>query len=161
MAGLCTLAQLEFDHLDLRICRLFGEADRIETAIGSAASEIAAANFPDKVATIFAVIGADAAFTRIVREVPETRALVERTNGVRAQRPEAHCGDVEDRCHIGRSAMVTADGYPEGGRIGDWGGPRGMSDELVTVLVDVDERAESPITALVLGARVDEGALRS
>src|SRR5262249_11237341 len=68
MAGLGTLADLEFHHLDLVFARNPRELVRIEGAVAMAAAEIARANLPDDVAAHFAVIGADAALPGIVGE---------------------------------------------------------------------------------------------
>ena len=50
MAGFGALAHLDFDHAHLRVLRLNGKAFRVETAIGRAAAEIAAADLPDQIA---------------------------------------------------------------------------------------------------------------
>lgn len=49
------------------------------------------------VAAVLAVVGADAAFAGVVVEAAELRALVERADGVGAERAEAHRRDVEHR----------------------------------------------------------------
>ena len=58
--------------------RLRGEALRDELAVRVAAAEIAAADLPDEVAAMLAVVAADAAFAGVVGEVAELGALVER-----------------------------------------------------------------------------------
>ena len=78
-------------------------------AVVVAAAEIAAADLPDQVAAEFAMIAADAAFAGVVREAAELGALVEGANGVRAERAEAHGGDVEERQRIGLAAVGAAD----------------------------------------------------
>src|SRR5690606_10390026 len=62
------LADLQLDHPDLRIGRPFRKAGGVEAAVFGAASEIAAADFPDQVAAMLAMIGADRALSGIVRE---------------------------------------------------------------------------------------------
>src|SRR5690606_37721160 len=86
MAGLCPLAQLEFDQLDLRICRLLGEAGRIEASVRRPAAEIAAADFPDEVATMFSMIRADTPCPGIMCEAAEPRALVQRADCIGTER---------------------------------------------------------------------------
>src|SRR3546814_16783947 len=76
LAGLGALADLEFDHLDLRVGRLLRKADRVEPAVGGPAAEIAAADFHAKVAAMLALIGADRTFAGIMRESAKLRALV-------------------------------------------------------------------------------------
>jgi hypothetical protein len=75
MAGLGTLADLDLDHLHLRVLRLGGEAFGVEAPVLGAAAEIAAAQFPDQVAAVFAVVGADAAFAGVMGKLPR-RALL-------------------------------------------------------------------------------------
>src|SRR5207253_11517448 len=61
VAGLGALRDLDLDHLDLGGARLLGELFRVELAVGSAAAEIAAADLPDQVAAVLAVVAADRA----------------------------------------------------------------------------------------------------
>ena len=68
MAGLGALADLELDHLDLVVAGDAGEFVRIEGAVAVAAAEIAGADFPDDVAAVLAVIGADAALAGVMGE---------------------------------------------------------------------------------------------
>src|SRR5699024_4447194 len=66
VAGLGALAELDLDHPHLRLLRLGGEALRIECAVLGAAAEVAAAQLPDQVAAMLAVVRADAAFAGVV-----------------------------------------------------------------------------------------------
>src|SRR5207302_4233926 len=109
MAGLGALADLEFDHLDLIVRREAGEFLRIERAVAIAAAEIAGADFPDDVAAVLAVIGADAALAGIVREIALVGARVQRAHRVGAERAEAHRRDIEDRGRIRFGAIGAAD----------------------------------------------------
>ena len=85
VARLGALAQLELDHLDLRIGRGRGEALGREAAVRVAAAEIAGADLPDDVAAVFAVVGAEAALAGVMREAAELGALVQRADGVGAR----------------------------------------------------------------------------
>ena len=96
MPRLGTLAQLDFDHLHLRVTRLFGETLRVEAPGRSAAAKIATADFPDQITTVFAVIRADTAFASVMGKTPLLGALIERGNSVGTQRTEAHCRDIEN-----------------------------------------------------------------
>src|SRR5579863_4080019 len=82
MAGLCALAQLDLDHLDLLAGGDAGESLGGKGAIGISGAEIAGAQLPDDVAAEFPVIGAEASLTGIVREAALFGALVERPDGV-------------------------------------------------------------------------------
>src|SRR3954470_12323681 len=97
MAGLGALADLELDHLDLVLGRDAGECLRIEAAVEMTATEIAGADLPDDVAAHLAMVGAEAALARVMREAALPGAGIERAHGVRAERAEAHRGDVEHR----------------------------------------------------------------
>src|SRR5690606_9778255 len=68
VAGLGALAQLQFDHLHLRIGRLVAEPLRVEPALRRPAAEIARADFPDDVAAPRAVMAADPALARVMGE---------------------------------------------------------------------------------------------
>src|SRR5687768_537610 len=100
MSRLRPLAELYLDHLDLIGGGLLRESAGIELAVGGPAAEIATAQFPDQVAAMFTVVAADAALARVMGEIAQFGALVERQDGVRAQRAEAHRRDVEDRGRI-------------------------------------------------------------
>ncbi|MOA29319.1 hypothetical protein D3C78_1503270 [compost metagenome] len=156
MAGLGALAHLDFDHPHLRVLCLGGEALRVETSVGGAAAEIAAAQLPGQVAAVFAVIGADAAFTGVMGEVAEFGALVQCPNGVGAQRAETHRRDVEQRRRVRLAALWAADGHPETVRVAQGRGAHGVADELETGLVHIDQRAERFVGTFIFGARVDQ-----
>src|SRR3954451_7989113 len=105
MTGLGALADLEFDHLDLVVGRDAGEFFRVERAIAIAAAEIAGADLPDDVTAIFAMIGADTALARVMREVALPGAAIQRAHGVGAKRAKTHRRDVEYRCRIRLAAI--------------------------------------------------------
>src|SRR3546814_16632353 len=63
-----SLAQLDLDHLHLIRLRRVAKAFGIETPGVVAAAEIAAAELPDDVAAVRAVIGAESAFAGVVIE---------------------------------------------------------------------------------------------
>jgi hypothetical protein len=71
MAGLGALAELQLDHLDLRVGGGGGEAFGRESAVGVAGAEIARADLPDDVAAVLAVIGAEATLAGVVGEAAE------------------------------------------------------------------------------------------
>ncbi|MND42383.1 hypothetical protein D3C80_331560 [compost metagenome] len=76
VARLGALAELDLDHLHLRRARLLGEALRVEAAVLGAAAEVATADFPDQVTAMFAVVRADAAFTRVMGKTAHARTAV-------------------------------------------------------------------------------------
>src|SRR5699024_10549205 len=82
MAGFGALADLDFDHLDLRINRLLGKALRTESAILIAAAKIPRANFPDQIAAMLAVITTDTTLTRILGKTAIRGTLVHRQDGI-------------------------------------------------------------------------------
>jgi len=80
-----TLAHLDFDHAHLRGAGLGGKALRVETPVRGAAAEIATAQFPGQVAAMFAVIGTDTAFTRVVGKITEFCTLIQGADRVGTQ----------------------------------------------------------------------------
>lgn len=101
MPRLRTLAQLDLDHLDLRACGLFGKTLWVEKSGFRPTTEIPAADFPDKIAAVLAVVGTYSAFAGVVGEPAQLCTLVQGSNGIGAQRTEAHGRDIENRRHIG------------------------------------------------------------
>src|ERR1700688_4482664 len=110
MSGLGALADLEFDHLDLIVGGDAGEFLWVERAVPVAAAEIAGADFPDDVAAILAVIGADAALAGVMGEAAFFGAGIQRAHGIGTERAETHRGDVEDRGRIRLGAIWAANG---------------------------------------------------
>ena len=86
---------------------------RIEGAVAVAAAEIAGADFPDDVAAVLAMIGADAALAGVMRKAAFLGAGVQRAHRVRAERAKTHRRDVEDRRRIRPGAIRAADGDAE------------------------------------------------
>ncbi|MCY1427911.1 hypothetical protein D9M71_437790 [compost metagenome] len=161
VARLGALAELDLDHLHLWRARLLGETLRVEAAVLGAAAEVATADFPDQVTAMFAVVRADAAFAGVMGKTAHARTAVERRDGVGTEGAEAHGRNVEDRGRVGQAALRPANGDTERCRV--WRGHRqhGMADELEAGFVGIVERAEGFLGAFVLGAGVDQRALRA
>ncbi len=157
MAGLGALRELDLDHLHLRVARLRGEALLAEAARLVAATEVARADFPDQVAAGLAVVGRDRAFAGIVVEAALLRPGVERADGRRRQRAEAHRRDVEHAGRIGLRA-AAADHDAEIGGI-DRRRRQRMVDPFVVHRVGIVQAAERAHVVDALGALVDQGAL--
>src|SRR3546814_8387815 len=105
---------------------------------------------------MFAMIGTDRALASVVGEATKLRTFVEGADRVGAERAEAHCGNIEDRCLIGLPASIAADQDTKAGGIGHRHGPRRVRDELIAILINVDEGAESTIADFVFGERSEE-----
>ena len=151
MTGLGALAHFDFDHPHLGCLRLCGEAFRVEAPVSGATAEVAAAEFPGQVATVFPVIGADAAFAGVVGEVAEFCPLVQRSNRVGTEGAEAHGRNVEHRRRVRLRALRAADRYPETARVAQWRRAHGMADEFETRLIHIDQGAEGFVGAFILG----------
>ena len=108
-----TLAQLQFDHLDLRVGSVVSEAHRVKASLFGSTPEVAAANFPDKVAAILTVVGADPTLASVMRKIAEFGSLVERPDSIGAQGAEAHRRDIEDRGHVGVARVASPDRHSE------------------------------------------------
>src|SRR3546814_11734465 len=105
---------------------------------------------------MFAMIGTDRALASVVGEATKLRTFVEGADRVGAERAEAHCGNIEDRCLIGLPASIAADQDTKAGGIGPRHGPRRARAELIAILIHVEEGAESTTAEFVFGARVDQ-----
>ena len=156
MARLGALAQLELDHLHLRVARVRGEGLGVEAAFGIAAAEVAGADLPDQVAAVLAVVAADRT-SPVSCAKPPRAAAVQRQDGVGAQGAEAHRRDVEDAGRIGLGAL-GADGHAEVVR-GQLRRRHRVVDPLVALRMHVALRAEGALVLVALGALVDQRAL--
>ena len=158
VAGLGALAQFELDHLDLIVRGRLREFVGAEAAVGIAAAEITGADLPDDVAAHLAVIPAEPALPRVMREAAALGAAIERTDRVGAQRAEAHGGDVEHGRRIGLGTVGAADHDPE--RLDGMGPWRDrVAQPLVAVSINVVLRAEGPLVEDILRALIDDRAL--
>ena len=107
-----------------------------------------------------AVVHADGAFARVMREAAALGTRVQRHDGVGRQCAEAHAGDVEDAGLVGLGAGGAAGAYGHaevmGGHVG---GRHGVVDPLITHGLHVQLRAEGALVGLALGPLVDERSL--
>ena len=87
---------------------------------------------------MLAMVGTDTALTGVVGKTAEGCTFIKSEDGVRAERAEAHSGDVENRGRIGLGADVTADVDPKRRWIGDGRWHCRMGDKLVPVGVNVN-----------------------
>src|SRR6516165_5837388 len=142
----------------MRLARLRRELLRIELSVRRATTEIAAGNLPDQIAAVLAMIATDRAFARIVREIAELSALVERADGVCGQSTEAHCRNVEYRTGVRLFAMFTADQHAEIG-VFDLHRPQRVVDPFVAGQIDVLAASEWLPALHILGALIDQRAL--
>jgi hypothetical protein len=69
VAGLGALGQFDLDHFNDVEPSLFPEFFGVEVALAGPAAKVAGADLPDQVSTFFQVVGADAAFARVVVKV--------------------------------------------------------------------------------------------
>ena len=160
MAGLGALRQLDLDHLDLRVARRGGKFLSVERAIGVAAAEITAADLPDDIAAMDAVMRRKSALAGVMRKATHLRALVQRADGVGGQRAETHGGDIEQRQRVRLDASRPADHHTEIKRRRRRGRDR-VGQPLIVAAIDIDLRAERPLVELALGALVDDGPRRT
>jgi len=104
-----------------------------------------------------AVMAADRAFARVVREVAAPGAGVQREDGVGRERAEAHRRDVEEA----RAVRLGAAGADDDAKVvrRQHGRLQRVVDPLVADGRDVHLRAERALVGIVLGALVDERSL--
>src|SRR5205823_185162 len=115
------------------------------------------ADLPDDVAAIFAMIGTDTAFARIMREAALPGTGIQRPHGVGAERTKTHRRNVEDRCRIRLAAIRAADGDAEFRAATSLRRHR-MMHPFVTLAIDVLLGSERPLVELHLGALIDQSA---
>ena len=82
VAGLGALAELELDHLHLRVGGICRKFFRVECAVVIAASKVTGGHLPYEVTTVHAVVLRDGSFTGIVRKAAALGPFVERQDGV-------------------------------------------------------------------------------
>lgn len=161
VAGFGALAELDLDHLHLRVAGLGGEALRVEAALLGTAAEVTTADFPNQIAAMLTVVRADAAFTGVMGKAAHARAAVQRGDGVGAKCAEAHRRDVEDRRRVGHPALRPANGDTERGRVRGCHRHHRVADEFEAGFIGIVESAEGFLGAFVLGPGVDQRPLRT
>ena len=82
MTGLCTLRQLDLDHLDLWLGSGLRKPLGREAPVPVAATEIAASHLPDDVAAALLVMDAEAALAGVMCKAPGLSTPVEGSDGV-------------------------------------------------------------------------------
>ncbi len=95
MRRLCSLGDLQFDHLDAVAAGIAAKSLGTERAIRVTAAKIAGANLPDQITTVFEMVLAYATFAGVVGEVAQLGALVHGSDCGTAQGAETHAGNVE------------------------------------------------------------------
>ena len=155
MAGLCPLAQLQFDHLDLGIGGSFSEFSRVKPTIRTARPEIARAKLPDQIAAMLSVVRRDAAFAGVMKEAARLCALVQRPDGICGNRAIAHCGNVQKAGGIGVLATGPDLGAKRRMRLGRLWRDR-VVQPFILLFIDIVLGAEGPFVEVALGALVDE-----
>ena len=110
--GLGALREFDLDHLDLGMGCLGSKAVRVELPVARSATKVSAADLPDQIAAMFAVMDRNRALTRVMRETTELGPPVQGLDRISGQRPEAHCGDIEDRRIVGLGPLAT-DAHPK------------------------------------------------
>ena len=91
-----TLGQLDLDHFHVGQRCALGERVLTKLALVRAAAKIARPYLPDQIATASQMVGTDAAFAGVVREVAHLGSLVQRKDGILAQGAEAHGRNIEN-----------------------------------------------------------------
>ena len=156
VAGFGALAHLDFNHAYLRVLRLRGKALRVKAAIGCAAAEVAAAQFPRQIAAVLTVISTDAAFACVVGKVTELGTFVECPNGVGTQRAKTHGRDIEDRRRVRLRALRATHDNSKAAGVGQGRGAHGVADKFEAGLVHINQCAERFVSAFILGPRIHQ-----
>src|SRR5690606_4807370 len=160
VAGLGPLRQFYLDHFYLGCTGVAYEGLLGECAVFVAASEVTRADVPHQRAAGLAVIPADAAFAGVVREAAQAGAFVQRHDRLGRKGGEAHRRNVECRHRVRLGAFGSAHHDPEI-RIGDARRHQRMVDPFVALAIDILACAERALVDFLLGALVDDRALRA
>ena len=168
MARFGALAQLQLDHLHLRVQRVGLEAFGVEAAVVVAAAEVTRANLPDQITAVHPVVLRDRAFTRVVGKATHLGALVQRQHRVGRQRAKTHGRDVEHTHAVGLGAgrrrgrrLLRRAAHPDAEVVGrQLGRCHGMVDPLVPLHTHIQLRAKRAVVGLTLGALVHQRTLR-
>ncbi len=86
-----TLGNFDFNHFNLVVRGFLLEQFGIKLSVLVSAAEIAGTYLPNKVTTVFSMVGRYAAFTSVVKKTAHTGATIKSQYGIPTQRPEAHC----------------------------------------------------------------------
>ncbi|MEY3286430.1 MAG: hypothetical protein RL500_1160 [Pseudomonadota bacterium] len=160
VAGLGALAQLDFDHLHLRVAGVLHKSGLAEGAVLVAAAEIARADLPDEISAVKTVVLADRSLPRVVGELALARAAVEGPNRMGRQRAKAHRGNVEDAGTVGlRARAATGTDLHAKVMAGHRGGHERVVDPFIPICLHVELRAERPLVRIALGPLVHQGTL--
>ena len=167
VAGLGALAELELNHLDLRVTCVFDEAFFAERAVGVAAAKVAGGNLPDQVTAMLAVVFADRTFPRVVCKTAGACAQIQRQDGIGRECAKAHGRDVEDAGVVGLGTDLLARQWlaglatnPDAKVLGaQLGGRERMVDPFIAIGRHIQQRAKRAAVWLALGALVDQRAL--
>ena len=159
VARLRALAQLDLDHLDLGSVAFAAKRSLAETPVLVAAAEVARRDLPDQVAAVHAVVRADRALARVVREAALLRTAVQREDRVAGQGTEAHRRDVENARAVRlRAARRRAHGHAKVERRNLRRHQR-VIDPLVARGALIELRTERPLVGIALRALIDDRAL--
>ena len=121
MARLCTLAQLNLNHFDLRRQGILNKALWAEGAVLIAATKIARADFPNQIATVFTVVPRDRPLTRVMGKAALLGTQVQSHDGIGAQSPKTHGRDIEQTDAVRVFAFRATHIHSEVMRINDRG----------------------------------------
>ena len=159
MARLGALAELDLDHLDLRIARIGPKFFGVEGAIVIAATEIARGHLPDQVAAVFAVVHRDRTVTGVMRKASALGTGIERADGIGAERAKTHGRDIEHASTLWLRG-IGPDGDAKVMRSQRAGRHR-MRHPFMSGGMGIELGAEGPFVRITLGTLIDQRTLRA
>src|SRR5690606_36916179 len=112
-------------------------------------------DLPDEIPSVFQVMGADTTLAGVVKKFADVGGFVERFDGVGAECPETHAGDVEQRRTVGLAALRPAEGQASV-VLGNMCRLDRVKHSQVAIFHQIMFSAEGECVVQSLGAAVDE-----
>src|SRR5690606_16503870 len=110
MTGFRHLRQFDFNHFYTGMFHLISESFRIEIPVMMPAAEIAGTDLPPHITTTFEVVFGKPPFAGIMIKPPNLSTLIQRHDGIFAQRTVTHRRNVENTAGVGLFAVWATHG---------------------------------------------------
>ena len=116
----------------------------VESSIGGPAAKVPAANFPNQVAAMFAVMNGNGTFAGVMRKPTQLGPSIEGLNRVARERAKAHRRNIKYRGIVGLRP-ISADPDSEIGWLGHFGRCNRMIDPLKSHGIGIKVGPERPL----------------
>ncbi len=162
LTGFCALAELDLEHLHLRVRRDLADLVVVEIAVEVTYPVLRRADLKDDVAAAVEVIRRQATFAGIHPATGLVGAARQREHRRLGYGAVAHAGNVEQRSRCIGRATTGADGYRPGRHgIFTQGGERAVHEHHGAGLAQIAGRTESDRVVDILGGAIHPASLRA